>query len=75
MNSKNCNKCYIDKGYAEFQRNKRGTFLYKTCNLCIITPMIKCHHCHASKLPIHFQKNGTILKTCDNCRKNKNDII
>ena len=59
-----CNKCDLLKEYQEFWRKGRGKLLYKTCNTCINTPMIRCPHCKANKLPIHFEKNGRILKMC-----------
>jgi hypothetical protein len=64
-----CNKCHIEKEHPEFYRERRGTLLYKTCNTCINTPMIKCKHCKASRLIKDFQRNGKTCKLCNMCVK------
>jgi hypothetical protein len=70
FNRKKCIKCFLVLDLCEFKRNNKETYRYRICNTCVVTPMIKCNHCNGNKLPIEFEKNGKILKTCNNCRQN-----
>lgn len=68
-----CNKCHLPKPHPEFYRKGRGKLLYRTCNTCIATPMIKCRHCEVNRLPQDFERNGKVNKLCNQCSQKANN--